>query len=57
MSFPAIGCKWLNAANGATVAATTNPNPVPGEDGKRGDNTMTVTPGLDFSGHPECSGA
>jgi hypothetical protein len=56
VSFTAIGCKWLNAANGATLTATTNPNPVQGEDGSRKDNTLTVAPGLDFSGHPECSG-
>ncbi|HEU0115366.1 MAG TPA: hypothetical protein VFQ80_11850 [Thermomicrobiales bacterium] len=56
VTFLAIGCKWLNAANGATLTATTNPNPVPNEDGKTGDNTLTVAPNLDFSGHPECSG-
>jgi hypothetical protein len=57
VTYTAIGCKWLNAANGATLTATTNPNPVPNEDGKSGDNTLTVAPNLDFSGHPECSGA
>jgi hypothetical protein len=54
--FDAIGCKWLNANNGATLTATTNPNPVPGEDGSRKDNTLTVAPGLTFPGHPECDG-
>jgi hypothetical protein len=56
VSFNAIGCKWLNAANGATLTATTNPNPVQGEAGKTGDNTLQFAPNLDFAGHPECSG-
>ncbi|HEU5432250.1 MAG TPA: hypothetical protein VFU81_11340 [Thermomicrobiales bacterium] len=56
VSFPAIGCKWLNAANGATLTATTNPKPVPNEDGSGKNNTLTVAPNLDYTGHPECSG-
>lgn len=56
VSFPAIGCKWLNGANGATLTAATNPKPVPGEDGSGKNNRLTAAPNLDYSGHPECSG-
>jgi hypothetical protein len=56
VTFLALGCKWLNATNGATLTATTNPNPVQGEDGSSKDNTMTIAPGLTFPGHPECDG-
>jgi hypothetical protein len=56
VAFPAIGCQWLNAANGATLTATTNPKPVPQETGPTANNTLTLAPNLDFSGHPECSG-
>jgi hypothetical protein len=56
VSFNAIGCKWLNAANGAMLTATINPKPVQNGDGSAKNNTLTFAPNLDYSGHPECSG-
>jgi len=56
VSYDAIGCKWLNGANNATLTAVTNPNPVSGEDGPTTNNTLTVAPNLDFSAQPTCSG-
>jgi hypothetical protein len=55
INYTAIGCKWLNIANHATLTATTNPNPVAGEDGPSNNNTLTIAPNLDFSGQAGCS--
>src|SRR3954447_11472023 len=56
VTYLAIGCKWLNGANHATLTAATNPNPVTGEDGPSTNNTLTTAPNLDFSGNPGCTG-
>jgi hypothetical protein len=57
LEFAAIGCKWLAAATGATLTATTNPNPVPNEAGPSANNTLTVAPNLEFPGQPACGRA
>ncbi len=53
--FPAIGCKWLNAANNATLTAVTNPRPVDNEDGPAKNNKKVIAPNLSFGGNPACA--